>query len=192
MPIYTKKGDKGTTSLYGGRRVSKSIVRLEVIGCLDELNSLIGLLIAKLEQDTAMKKNNELSALAEKLTRVQGELLQLGADIATPFSASSTFQKNIDRIGTEAITQLEKEIDKTEKELPKLKFFILPGGSEPAAIAQLARAVTRRAERNAVRLTKGAKLNPNVLKYLNRLSDWLFVMARYANSKTGQKEVKWE
>ena len=171
MSIYTKKGDKGSTSLYGGRRVSKSIVRLEVIGCIDELNSLLGLINSKLKDEQKTWTDKSFT-LTNRIERIQGELLQVGADIATPYSASTTFQKNIDR-------------------LPKLRYFIIPGGSETASIAQLARAMTRRAERNAVRLTKGAKLNPNVLKYLNRLSDWLFITARYINKNSGEKDKIW-
>ncbi|KKQ35504.1 MAG: ATP:cob(I)alamin adenosyltransferase [candidate division WS6 bacterium GW2011_GWA2_37_6] len=190
MSIYTKKGDKGSTSLYGGRRVSKSIVRLEVIGCIDELNSLLGLINSKLKDEQKTWTDKSFT-LTNRIERIQGELLQVGADIATPYSASTTFQKNIDRLAPENIKNLENEIDEMDTQLPKLRYFIIPGGSETASIAQLARAMTRRAERNAVRLTKGAKLNPNVLKYLNRLSDWLFITARYINKNSGEKDKIW-
>lgn len=192
MKIYTKKGDKGNTSLFGGRKVSKSIVRLEVIGCLDELNSIIGMAIAELseKQKKTQEKapENEVSA---KLERIQGEILQVGSDIATPYSASTSFQKNIARIDHEPIARLEKEIDEMEANLPKLRYFILPGGSKASSIIQLARAVTRRAERNTVRLGKGAKVNPQVLTYLNRLSDWLFIYARYLNQAQKEPERIW-
>jgi len=179
MKIYTKNGDNGKTSLFGGRRVSKSIVRLEVIGCIDELNALLGLINAKTKE-------------LPEIQRIQSELLQIGADIATPYSVRSSFQKSIQRLSSKEVQVLEKEIDKFEKELPKLTHFILPGGHEIASILQFARAVARRAERNAVRLEKGAKVNPNVLKYLNRLSDWLFVAARWINFKTKTEEIIWK
>jgi cob(I)alamin adenosyltransferase len=192
MTIYTKKGDKGTTSLLGGARVSKSIVRLEVLGCLDEANSTIGLLRSKLNSIGKKTKHDEsFSLLNIELKEIQKSLLSIGADIATPYSASSTFQKRIDRIGAEFAKEIEEKIDLMEKTLPSLKYFILPGGSELASIAQIARSVIRRAERNTVRLNKGAKVNPNILMYLNRLSDYFFVLSRYLNRLTKIEEEVW-
>lgn len=185
MPIYTKTGDEGTTSLLGGRRVSKSIVRFEAIGCLDELNSILGIIISQIGT------KEKLSSLKEYLPRIQSELLSVGSDLATPYSASSTFQKSIERIPEDFTKRLESEIDQMTKKLPKLRYFILPGGQNQASQLQLARAVARRAERNVVRLTKGAKVNPEILKYLNRLSDWLFVAARWVNVMTRTEEKIW-
>ena len=187
MKLYTKTGDKGQTSILGGRRVSKSIVRLEVIGCLDELNGQLGLIVAKLK----IAEIESVGGLPENLERIQGELFELGADIATPFNASTSLQKSISRIPAKYIIKLEKEIDETDDKLKPLKNFILPGGHEIAAELQIARAITRRAERNLVRLQKGAKINENTLKYLNRLSDWLFAQARLVNTVTKTEEVVW-
>lgn len=189
MAIYTKKGDKGTTSLLGGARVSKSIVRLEVLGCLDETNSIIGFLRSKLSKNT--RNGKVYLQLDGELKEIQKNLLSIGSDIATPYSASSTFQKRIDRINDNLIKELEKSIDLMEKSLPSLKYFILPGGSELASVAQIIRSVVRRSERNTVRLEKGAKVNPNILAYLNRLSDYFFVLSRFLNKNEKVKEEIW-
>ncbi len=190
--IYTKTGDNGTTALFGGRRVSKSVVRMEVIGCVDELNSHIGLIRALLAKLKTNSENEEFEKIIESLNQTQKDLLQVGADLATSYSTKASFQKNIDRIALDQVTRLEKEIDDMEKLLPKLKYFILPGGDEIASSVQIARAICRRAERNAVRLTKGAKVNENILKYLNRLSDWFFVSARFVNYKLEVEEEVWK
>ncbi|MBD3280287.1 cob(I)yrinic acid a,c-diamide adenosyltransferase [Candidatus Dojkabacteria bacterium] len=216
MKLYTKKGDKGQTSLLGGRRVSKSIVRLEVIGCLDELNAQLGLIVAKLDKlglrygenstavrdgnaseynaskDSDASKDGPKSTLLKQITRIQSELFDMGADVATTFSTSTSLQKSITRIPENYISQLEEEIDQTEKALKPLKNFILPGGHEIAAEMQIARAIARRAERNMVRLQKGAKVNQNALKYLNRLSDWLFAKGRLVNKWLNVNEKVWE
>ncbi|MBN1331683.1 cob(I)yrinic acid a,c-diamide adenosyltransferase [Candidatus Dojkabacteria bacterium] len=193
MKIYTKTGDDGQTSILGGRRVSKSIVRLEVIGCLDELNGQIGLIVSNLS--SFEKENNSekvVLGIHSNLRRLQGELFELGADIATPFNASTSLQKSISRIPAKYIAKLEFEIDEADKKLTPLKNFILPGGHKIAANIQIARSIARRAERNLVRLQKGAKVNPNTLKYLNRLSDWLFIQARLINKITKTEETIWK
>lgn len=187
MAIYTKKGDKGMTSLLGGSRISKSAARFEVLGGLDEANSIIGLLRSKLRKE----KIKGLKTLDSELKTIQGNLLFIGSDIATPFSASPSFQKRIKRISPDLVKVLEKRIDEMEKQLPELKFFILPGGSEAASLCQLARAIVRRTERNAVRLNRNEKVNPNVLIYLNRLSDYLFVLSRDLNKLGKTKEEVW-
>lgn len=180
MKIYTKTGDKGETSLYGGKRVAKSSLRVQAYGDVDELNSLIGLAISKQDLDQKLKL---------VLERVQHELFNLGADLATPEDVNEKLV--VERVEANSITQLESEIDKWQASLPKLKQFILPGGSETAAIIFLARAVCRRAERNTVSLSKQENINQDVITYLNRLSDWLFVFARLVNLHHEQKETAW-
>lgn len=178
MKIYTKTGDRGTTSLFGGKRVDKNSLRIEAYGCVDELNSLIGTIVA----------NNPSADVVKKLIRVQEELFVLGTDLASP----QDVKVKIPRITKTFVTRLEKEIDVMEKQLPKLKNFILPGGSKVGAQLHLARTVARRAERRIVDLSHTEKINQNCLIYINRLSDWLFVMARYSNSLEKVKEITWK
>lgn len=178
MKIYTKTGDRGTTSLFGGKRVDKNSARIEAYGCVDELNSLIGTVVAV----------NPQTDVSKKLIRVQSELFVLGTDLATP----SEVKIKIQRIAKGFVARLEKEIDLMQKELPALRNFILPGGSVFGSQIHLVRAVARRTERTIVALSVVEKLNPNVLTYINRLSDWLFVLARYINSEENVKEVVWK
>lgn len=166
--ISTKAGDRGDTRLADGTLVKKSALRVEAYGTVDELNSFIGLAAV-----TAGGK------LKERLRRIQGELLVVGSDLATPL------EKEQFRIEAAAVERLDKEEDEMEAALPPLKRFILPGGSETAARLHAARAVCRRAERLAVALSEKEEVNPEALKYLNRLSDWLFLAARMADGESG-------
>lgn len=178
MKIYTKKGDSGETSLFGGQRVSKSTERIAAYGNVDELNSFIGL-----------AASYELSARGtEYLRKVQEQLFILGADLATPPSAKT----RIDRIDKQDIEFLEKAIDEMEQELETLKNFILPGGSQPGATLHVARTVCRRAERAAVACYQTDNISEECLKFLNRLSDFLFVIARYENKHAGVREERWK
>lgn len=178
MKIYTKKGDTGETSLFGGHRVSKSTERIEAYGTVDELNSVVGL-----------AASFELSDAGNRyLRRVQEMLLILGADLATP-PASKT---RIDRIGTQETEYLEDAIDTMEQELEPLKNFILPGGSQTGATLHLARTVCRRAERAAVACSKTDELTAEPIRFLNRLSDFFFVLARYENKQSGIREQTWK
>ncbi len=178
MKIYTKTGDGGTTSLFGGKRVDKNSVRIEAYGSVDELNSLIGTIITE----------KPIVDVLKKLIRIQGELFVLGTDLATP----TDVKVKIPRVTKAFITRLEKEIDMWEESLPKLKNFILPGGSPTSAKLHLARTVARRAERSMVALSRQEKISPITLSYLNRLSDWLFVLARYINKEEKAKEIIWK
>lgn len=178
VKIYTKTGDRGTTSLFGGKRISKDSARIEAYGCVDELNSVIGTVVAK----------KPASVVLKKLVRVQGELFVLGGDLASPLDTKT----KIPRITRAYVGRLEKEIDGLEHELPQLRNFILPGGSKVGAHLHLARAVARRAERAVVNLSLEEKINPIAQTYVNRLSDWLFVLARYANKIEGVKEIPWK
>lgn len=177
--IYTRTGDEGTTGLVDGSRVPKSAPRMDAIGDVDEANSAIGLaVVAAGEGD-----------LADALERIQNDLFDLGADIATPGTDGDFAPSEmVLRIVAPQVERLEREIDAMNEHLPPLRSFILPGGSPVAAALHLARAVTRRAERSAV--TVAEPLNPQALAYLNRLSDWLFVASRHANGAAG--DVLWK
>jgi len=177
MKIYTKKGDSGETSLFGGQRVSKSSLRIEAYGTVDELNSIIGVAISY----GVHERTKEL------LDEIQIQLFVLGSDLATPPSKKI----KIDRIGETEIAFLEQAIDELEKHLEPLKSFILPGGSPSGANLHVSRTVCRRAERLAVECAKEDEISEFAIKYLNRLSDFLFVVARYENKKSGNEETKW-
>lgn len=178
MKIYTKTGDSGTTSLFAGKRVAKDSARVTAYGEVDELNSLIGVILAQTES----------VLLIRKLTRIQNELFVLESDLA----ASLDLRIKIPRITRSYITRLEREIDLWEKELKPLKNFVLPGGSVAGANLHLARTVSRRAERSIVTLSKVEKISRLAQIYINRLSDWFFVLARYINMEEGAEEIIWK
>jgi cob(I)alamin adenosyltransferase len=179
MKIYTKTGDRGDTSLFGGQRVPKDALRIEAYGTVDELNSVIGVVLAE-------SPGPEIAAI---LTEVQNQLFDLGADLATP---RSVVRKNVKRIEPRDSKWLEKQIDRIETRLRPLRSFILPGGSRVAARLHFARTVCRRAERIVVRLSRNEDIGEGITMYLNRLSDFMFVLARYANHESGIAEVKWK
>jgi len=177
VKIYTKTGDRGTTSLFGGTRVAKHSTRVECIGYVDELNALLGIVLL-----------DSGAQISKKLLRIQGELFALGADLATPAGV----KVKVPRVKRSFVTRLEKEIDQMDRNLPKLKNFILPGGSACGAKLHLARATARRAERAIVVLADEEKINEAILSYINRLSDWLFVLARYVNKLENFPERIWK
>lgn len=177
MKIYTKKGDKGETSLFGGRRVPKNSARIKAYGTVDELNSLLGL-ASSLGVSPKSK---------EMLDEVQSQLFVLGADLSTPPETNT----RISRIGQQQIEYLENCIDEMEQSLPPLKNFILPGGSAGGASLHLARTVCRRAERLTVECKKEENISDLDIAYLNRLSDFLFVIARFENYQAGLTETPW-
>lgn len=178
MKIYTKKGDSGETSLFGGAKVSKSSARIEAYGTVDELNSVVGL-----------ATSHSLSPKGTVWTKkVQEFLFVLGADLATPPSSKT----RINRIGEEEIKSLEHAIDEIEEELAPLKHFILPGGAQAGATLHVARTVCRRAERAAVACSQEENISGHTIKFLNRLSDFLFVLARYENKYAGTPEETWK
>lgn len=181
--IYTRTGDDGTTGLVDGSRVAKDDPLMVAIGDVDEANSLIGFAIRALDD----------AALGAQLTRIQNDLFDLGADLATPAAAegeSFAPGEMALRIIASQVARLEDEIDAMNTHIPPLASFILPGGSEGAARLHLARTAARRAERSAVAANEGRALNPQALAYLNRLSDWLFVACRAANGN-GSGDVLW-
>ena len=175
--IYTRGGDKGQTSLSDGQRVAKHDLRVATYGTVDEANATIGLVRLHVE-----------GALDELLARVQNDLFDLGADLATPEQEDPAYPPL--RVTAEQVAWLEQQIDHYNAELAPLTSFVLPGGSAAAAYLHLARTVTRRAERDMTSLAERESLNPEAIKYANRLSDLLFVLARTANAK-GADDVLW-
>jgi cob(I)alamin adenosyltransferase len=178
MKIYTKTGDLGKTSLGSGKRVDKFHPRIECYGTIDELNSVLGLAAAQVQS----KDENEL------IFKIQNQLFNLGSLVACDSPKKQTL---LPQIKDEHVTFLEQKIDEFTAQLPALKNFILPGGSIPSSTIHIARCVARRAERLAFQLNKKQKQPKTLLVYLNRLSDFLFVFARYVNHKQLIKDVAW-
>ena len=176
--IYTRTGDKGETGLVGGARVPKDSLRVDAYGNVDELNSVLGIVRAHLN-------DGELDNL---LAELQSDLFVVGADLASTPEAQ---QRNIPKISKEKILAMEKRIDKFEGELSPLDAFILPGGGVTGSLLHNARTVARRAERRIVALSKAEPINDQLVPYMNRLSDLLFVMARVANRREHKAETEW-
>ena len=178
MKIYTKKGDSGETGLYGNVRVPKDDLRIRSYGTLDELNAQLGLVLCESSLSIELKA---------RLLRIQGELFQLGAELATPRGKIT----GIRLLDSAEITVLEREIDAMEARLAPLKTFILPGGSVGSALLHLARTICRRAEREIVSLNRAEPQRPSVIQYMNRLSDYFFVCARFVNFEASVADVPW-
>jgi cob(I)alamin adenosyltransferase len=181
--VYTRGGDTGQTSLIGGERVSKGALRLECYGTVDETNATLGLVRTSLEQSAAGLQ------LAPIIQRIQNELFDLGAELATPDPARRAKQPHVVQAH---IDRLERDIDALNPDLPELKSFVLPGGGWTSAYFHLARTVCRRAERLVVRLAEQDDVGEFAVQYLNRLSDALFVFGRWAAWKDGRPEPLWE
>ncbi len=182
MKVYTRGGDTGETSLFGAERVRKDHPRVEAYGTVDVLNAVLGLAVAELEAGD----------LCDWLGRIQASLFDLGSELATPDVEDREQRgKTLVRIGSGEVGQMEQWIDRLDLELEPLKNFVLPGGTRLAALLHLARTVCRRAEREVVRLGETEKISGDAVRYLNRLSDLLFVMARAANHRAGVKEPTW-
>jgi cob(I)alamin adenosyltransferase len=177
--IITRTGDDGTTGLAGGGRASKDSPRIWAIGTVDELSSAIGLA-------RALRADPDLDV---RLREIQNDLFNLGAELATP---ADRFQKGMPSIGPQHVTGLEELVEELTKELGSLKEFILPGGSPTGAQLHVARTICRRAERLCVRMRKDEEIGEFVIPYLNRLSDALFMLARWSNQKAGVKETYWK
>lgn len=177
MKIYTKTGDTGETSLYGGSRVPKDERRIEAYGTVDELNSLLGQCLS----------HNPTDRIRDILNAIQKQLFRVGADLATPDDANA----RIERLDETVIYEMEAWIDGLQEKLPPLKHFILPGGAVTGASLHMARTVCRRAERIVVTCHSQEPVNPLIITYLNRLSDLLFVMARYENQQQNEPETPW-
>jgi len=179
MKIYTKTGDHGTTSLFGGKRVSKADLRIDTYGTVDELNSFMGLVR---DQDVNYKRK-------EVLVQIQNTLFIIGSILATE---PGNIKVKIPALREEDVVLLEKEIDEMDTELPAMRFFVLPGGHPAISFCHVARTVCRRAERLTTALHEHEKTDPLVIKYLNRLSDYLFVLSRKVAQELGVEEVPWK
>ena len=179
MKIYTKTGDRGDTRLFDGTKVRKHDHRVEAYGDVDELNSFIGAAASFLKDP----------ALVSTLAEIQKDLFSVGAQLADPGLKAQSREKS--QIPHERIAALETAIDSFETELPPLRQFILAGGGNGGALLHVARTVCRRAERRVVSLSEKVEVNPSVVEYLNRLSDFLFVMARVVNYREGKQEILW-
>ena len=179
MKIYTRTGDGGETALFDGRRVSKADLRIDACGAIDELNAVVGFVRAA----------GIDAEIAGMLTAIQRDLLALGGRLADPQHRIAARVTKV-ALGKDDIARLEGWIDRFDEELPPLGRFVLPGGSQAGAALHLARTVCRRAERRMVALGPDA-LEPELLAYVNRLSDLLFVMARAVNQRAGESEIEW-
>jgi cob(I)alamin adenosyltransferase len=183
MKIYTRAGDDGSTGLFGGRRVSKADARIACVGAVDELNAILGWAAAG--RAVAAK-----SKMVKPLRTVQHELFNMGARLATPADQRASLK--LPPLSADAVQRLETEIDAAQAQLPELTQFILPGGCELAARLHLARTSCRATERTLVAFSAAVEpVEPTVLQYLNRLSDWLFVGARLVNQRAGVADVAW-
>jgi cob(I)alamin adenosyltransferase len=179
MKIYTKTGDKGKTSLVGGTRVSKGDLKIESYGTVDELNSWIGVL-----RDLEVNHSRR-----DLLKEIQDRLFTIGADLA---SEPEQTKKKIPDLFESDIELLEKQMDEMNEVIPPLRAFVLPGGHQAVSFTHVARTVCRRAERLVIRLNEAEEVNPLIIKYLNRLSDYLFVLSRKITQELGTEEVAWK
>jgi cob(I)alamin adenosyltransferase len=178
MKVYTKTGDFGETSLLGGTRISKAELQIESYGTIDELNSYMGLIRDQIREDL----------LLVELIEVQDRLFTIGSHLANDQTKNKI---KLPEINEKDVERLEREIDMMDKELPIMKSFILPGGHTTVSYTHIARCVCRRAERQVVKLQENLVISPHIIKYLNRLSDYLFVLARKLSLELGANEIKW-
>jgi cob(I)alamin adenosyltransferase len=185
--VYTRTGDRGETALVGGKRVAKDSLRIEAYGTIDELNSIVGL--ARVFNEESLDAGEAHRFLDEVLCQIQDELFDLGSELATP---PEFFQQGMYRVGGGEIARLEKLMDKCQKDLEPLTSFILPGGGRVGAHLHQCRTVCRRAEREILRLSREEEINPEVIKYVNRLSDLFFVLSRWIAKQTGEQEYLWQ
>jgi cob(I)alamin adenosyltransferase len=184
--VYTRTGDKGMTALVGGKRVAKDSLRVASYGTIDELSSVIGLARAFNEEAAPSAARERLE---DVLSRVQNELFDLGSELATPQDAH---YEGMFRVGPADIEALERIMDECQKDLEPLKSFVLPGGGRVSACLHMARTVCRRAERDLLQLGREEDIGPHPLAYVNRLSDLLFVLARWIGKQSGEREYLWE
>ncbi len=180
VKIYTKVGDDGESRLFGGKKVQKDIPRIEAYGTVDELNSALGAAASFL-------KGKEIFSIIKK---IQNDLFDIGAELANPKKTTHATNKKM-LFNKSKTDDLDNIIDQIDNKLPPIKEFIIPGGTNAASLMQLARTTARRAERRVITLSKKENTNPNILMYLNRLSDLLFVLSRYINHKAKTKEIFW-
>jgi cob(I)alamin adenosyltransferase len=185
--VYTRTGDAGDTALVGGRRVAKDSPRIEAYGTIDELNAVIGL--ARVFNAEQLRRGTAHRWLDEVLRKLQNELFDLGSELATPADAA---YEGMFRVGAAEVTALERLMDQCQKDLAPLKSFILPGGGRVSGFLHQARTVCRRVERRVLALGRAEEIGEWPLKYVNRLSDLLFVLSRWAGKHLGETEYLWE
>jgi cob(I)alamin adenosyltransferase len=185
--VYTRAGDRGDTDLVGGKRVAKDSPRIEAYGSIDELNSILGL--ARTFNEEKLHDGEAHRFLDLVLRQIQDELFDLGSELATP---PDFFKEGMYRVGENEVKKLEELIDECQKELQTLKSFILPGGGRIGAYLHQCRTVCRRAERDILKLSRVEKMSEWPLKYVNRLSDLFFVLARWISKQTGENEYLWQ
>jgi cob(I)alamin adenosyltransferase len=185
--VYTRGGDKGESSLVGGKRVAKDSPRIDAYGTIDELNSVVGL--ARVFNEESLDAGDAHQFLNGVLCQIQDELFDLGSELATP---PEFFQEGMYRVSDKEIERIEKLIDKCQEDLEPLKSFVLPGGGRIGAYLHQCRTVCRRAERDILRLSRTEAINDGVLKYVNRLSDLFFVLSRWIAKQTGEPEYLWQ
>lgn len=185
--VYTRRGDKGETDLVGGARVPKDHARIDAYGTVDELNAAIG--VVRAANEAELRRHPACRELDRILRGLQSELFDLGAELATPADA---FVSGMVRIGDANVAALEACMDRRQKDLAPLKSFVLPGGGRTSALLHVARTVCRRAERDVLRLMRIEDVGDGPLRYLNRLSDLLFVLSRWIGHALGEREYLWE
>lgn len=189
MPIYTRTGDKGKTSLFDGTRVLKNHIRVDTYGTIDELNSLLGAAIAELlsikdQASSPHERQVSIKMISNELENIQHDLLDIGSTLAMPGGMPIP---GLDK----RVKEFEKLVDNLTEKMPELKNFILPGGSKAGSLLHIARTTARRAERRLVALIQEEDIDEEIIKYINRLSDLLFTMARFVNFKEKKKETIW-
>lgn len=182
MPIYTRTGDKGKTSLFDGTRVLKSHVRVSTYGTIDELNSMVG--VATAEVSSIKYQVSSIKKIIQELEKIQHDLFDIGSALATPHPLPVEGLE-------ERPKEFEKIIDELTEQMPEIKYFILPGGGKAGAFLHVCRTITRRAERQLVTLMQKENIDQAIVIYLNRLSDVFFTLARYVNYKEKKKEIRW-
>lgn len=181
MKIYTRTGDDGRTGLFGGGRVSKDHARVEAYGTVDELNAVLGWVLS----------GSLIPSTRERLETVQHDLFALGAALATPTPAEGRSRPRTPDVPVGRIDEMERWMDEAHEDLPELEAFVLPGGTEAASALHVARTVCRRAERSVVHLSGLGDVDPDIVRYLNRLSDLLFTLSRLENHRAGGRDVEW-
>jgi cob(I)alamin adenosyltransferase len=185
--VYTRTGDRGETGLVGGKRVAKDSARVEAYGAVDELNSIVGL--ARVFNEENLDAGEAHHFLNGVLCQIQDELFDLGSELATP---PEFFKEGMYQVGERQVKKLEQLIDECQKDLQPLKSFVLPGGGRIGAYLHQCRTVCRRAERDILRLSRSEEVNPTLVKYVNRLSDLFFVLARWISKQMGEREYLWQ
>ena len=185
--VYTRTGDRGETGLVGGKRVAKDSPRVEAYGAVDELNSIVGL--ARVFNEECLDAGEAHEFLNGVLCQIQDELFDLGSELATP---PEYFTAGMYRVGDDEVKRLEKLMDRCQKDLEPLKSFVLPGGGRIGAYLHQCRTVCRRVEREVLRLSREEAINDDVIRYLNRLSDLFFVLARWISDQMGEPEYLWQ